>query len=118
VECLKLFPGNLKAKGWKKMRSEDVFAAAKKISNRFLLCRVASVSAHHLQAGPKAFTESINQSLKLIAGSTFPANNGSVAGQLPMSIDHLFLTPKGDVRSEPSRGDQTFEPLLAPLTVG
>lgn len=51
------------------MRSEYVFAAAKEISNRFLLCRVTSASARHLQIGSKQPAESINQSLRLIAAS-------------------------------------------------
>ena len=49
------------------MRSEYVFAAAKEVSNRFLLCRLASVSARRLQIGSKQASESINQSLQLIA---------------------------------------------------
>lgn len=60
------------------MRSDDVFAAAKNIGNRFLLCRVASVSARHLQEGPKQFTESINKSFKLIASMSAPqGENGA-----------------------------------------
>lgn len=51
------------------MRSEHVFAAAKEISNRFLLCRVASVSARRLQVGAKQPSETINQSLLLIAAA-------------------------------------------------
>jgi len=49
------------------MRSEYVFAAMKEISNRFLLCRVASVSARRLYQGSKQPSETINKSLKLIA---------------------------------------------------
>jgi hypothetical protein len=98
------------------MRSDDVFAAAKKISNRFLLCRVASVSAHRLQARPSPFTESINQSLKLIAAMVPPAENGRVAGELGIRDDLLFLAPLLDVKSEPLGEYQTFEPLL--VTVG
>jgi DNA-directed RNA polymerase subunit K/omega len=51
------------------MRSEYVFAAAKEISNRFMLCRVTSVSARRLQIGFKHPAESINESLRLIAAS-------------------------------------------------
>lgn len=51
------------------MRSEYVFAAAKEINNRFLLCRVASVSARRLQMGSKQSSETINQSLQLIAAA-------------------------------------------------
>lgn len=49
------------------MRSEYVFAAVKEIGNRFLLCRVASVSARRLHQGSKQSSETINRSLKLIA---------------------------------------------------
>jgi hypothetical protein len=51
------------------MRSEYVFAAAKEINNRFLLCRVISVSARNLQSGSRGSTESINQSLQLVAAA-------------------------------------------------
>jgi hypothetical protein len=49
------------------MRSEYVFAAAKEVSNRFLLCRMTSVSARRLHMGSKNASETINQSLQLIA---------------------------------------------------
>ena len=49
------------------MRSEYVFAAAKEISNRFMLCRVTSVSARRLHIDSTQAAESINKSLKLIA---------------------------------------------------
>jgi len=49
------------------MRSEYVFAAVKEISNRFLLCRVASASARRLHQDSKQSSETINKSLKLIA---------------------------------------------------
>jgi hypothetical protein len=44
-------------------------AAAKEINNRFLLCRVASISARRLQINSKPSSETINQSLRLIAAS-------------------------------------------------
>ncbi len=49
------------------MRSEYVFAAVKQISNRFLLCRMTSVSARRLQIGSKQPSETINRSLLLLA---------------------------------------------------
>lgn len=49
------------------MRSEYVFAAVKEISNRFLLCRVASASARRLHQDSKQGSETINKSLRLIA---------------------------------------------------
>ena len=51
------------------MRSEYVFAAAKEINYRFLLSRVASTSARRLQINSKQSSETINQSLRLIAAS-------------------------------------------------
>ena len=51
------------------MRSEHVFAAAKEISNRFLLCRMTSVSARRLHVGTKQPSETINESLLLIAAA-------------------------------------------------
>jgi hypothetical protein len=69
------------------MRSDDVFAAGKNIGNRFLLCRVASVSARHLQEGPKQFTESINKSFKLIASMSTPQDKNGAAG----APDHVWL---------------------------
>jgi hypothetical protein len=68
------------------MRSDDVFAAAKNIGNRFLLCRVASVSARHLQEEPKQITESINKSFKLIASMSTPQNENR-AGESPITFD-------------------------------
>ncbi len=49
------------------MRSEYVFAAAKEISNRFMLCRVTSVSARRFHIASTQPSETINKSLKLIA---------------------------------------------------
>jgi DNA-directed RNA polymerase subunit K/omega len=49
------------------MRSEYVFAAVKEISNRFLLCRMASAGARRLHQGSTQPGETINKSLKLIA---------------------------------------------------
>lgn len=51
------------------MRSEYVFAAVKEISNRFLLCRVASASARRLHQGTTKPSETINKSLRLIAAA-------------------------------------------------
>ncbi len=56
------------------MRSEYVFAAAKEISNRFLLCRVTSVSARRLHQDSRHPSQTINESLQLIA--TAESENG------------------------------------------
>jgi hypothetical protein len=100
------------------MRSEDVFAAAKKINNRFLLCRVTSVSAHRLQKSPTPFTESINKSLKLIAAMAPPAENGQAAGELRTSGDHLFWSPLRDIKLEALSKQPTFEPFLDSVLAG
>ena len=51
------------------MRSQDVFDAARNISNRFLLCQVVSANVRHLHTTPKHYSETIHQSLNLIADS-------------------------------------------------
>ena len=61
------------------MRSEYVFAAAREISNRFLLCRVTSVSARRLHIDSTQPSETINQSLKLIAAG----DSAGVKNDLP-----------------------------------
>jgi hypothetical protein len=68
------------------MRSDDVFAATKNIGNRFLLCRIASVSARHLHQGSKQFTESINKSFKLIGSMSTPQDTNGAVGELPITI--------------------------------
>ncbi len=100
------------------MRSEDVFAAAKKINNRFLLCRVTSVSAHRIQGGPRQFTESINKSLKLIAAMSSPLEKGGATGESRINVDHLFLSSLRNINSKPVGQEPTFEPFLETLPVG
>jgi hypothetical protein len=82
------------------MRSDDVFAAAKNIGNRFLLCRVASVSARRLQEGPKQFTESINESFKLIASMSAPQDKNG-GGESPFTFDLRGAKSGADVSSLP-----------------
>jgi hypothetical protein len=66
------------------MRSEYVFAAAKEISNRFMLCRVTSVSARRLHIDSTQSSETINKSLKLIAaGDDVAAHAQSSEGEAP-----------------------------------
>jgi DNA-directed RNA polymerase subunit K/omega len=85
------------------MRSEQVFAAAQKIGNRFLLCRVTSVAARRLQKGQKPFTESINESLKLVASMAQRETKASVTEELRISPDHTFL--HSEPASDPLTGD-------------
>src|SRR5262245_33306505 len=73
------------------MRSEEIFAAANKIGNRFLLCRPISVAARRLQKGPKPFAESINESVKLVASMPPREEKGSATGELRISPDHPFV---------------------------
>lgn len=49
------------------MRSEYVFAAMKEIENRFMLCRVASISTRRLHIDSTRSSDTINKSLNLIA---------------------------------------------------
>lgn len=68
------------------MRSEYVFAAAKEISNRFLLCRVTSVSARRLHIASTQPAETINESLRLIAaGDGVDAKNDSLKGKIAVA---------------------------------
>jgi hypothetical protein len=100
------------------MRSEDVFAAAKTINNRFLLCRVASVSAHRLHAGHGPYTERISKSLKLIAAMVPAPRTPRHLEELQINGDYRFLTPPRGLKSKPLGGHPIFEPLLEPVPVG
>jgi hypothetical protein len=62
------------------MRSEYVFAAVKEISNRFLLCRVTSVSARRLHVDSTHPSATINKSLKLIATAELVKGGDPLAG--------------------------------------
>jgi hypothetical protein len=61
------------------MRSEYVFAAVKEIENRFMLCRVASVSARRLHLDSTRSSETINKSLNLIAAGDATTQSASDA---------------------------------------
>lgn len=101
------------------MRSEDVFAATKNIGNRFLLCRVVSVSARHLQKGPKQFTESINKSFKLIASMSAPGDKNDkngVAGDLQFTFGPLGVNSAGNTLDPPPVVKPGFAPLGQNLT--
>jgi hypothetical protein len=97
------------------MRSDDVFAAAKKIGNRFLLCRVAAVSARHLQEGPKQFTESINKSFKLIASMSAPQDENG-AGESPMTFDLRGAKSGGGVSRSPLGLTPGFPQVMEKVT--
>jgi hypothetical protein len=89
------------------MRSEHVFAAAKKINNRFLLCRVTSVSARRLQIGSKQPSETINKSLCLIAASALVEETCIASGTLPGESAQVFLRA---ALPAPSREERAIEP--------
>lgn len=76
------------------MRSEHVFGAAQKIGNRFLLCRITSVAARRLQKGQKPFTESINESLKLVASMSAPEDNAGATEELRISPEQTVVGPE------------------------
>ncbi len=75
------------------MRSEYVFAASKEISNRFMLCRVTSVSARRLQVGSRQATETINKSLNLIATAELSQDKLIRDGGAPAEIAATVETP-------------------------
>jgi hypothetical protein len=70
------------------MRSEYVFAAVKEIENRFMLCRVTSVSARRLHLDSTRSSDTINKSLNLIAAgdtTTVTASDAHVALAEPVA---------------------------------
>ncbi|HLY92576.1 MAG TPA: hypothetical protein VKQ89_04900 [Candidatus Angelobacter sp.] len=71
------------------MRSEYVFAAAKEVSNRFLLCRMTSVSARRLHMGSKNASETINQSLHLIATAELTEQIGKQISSAGSQVEAL-----------------------------
>lgn len=91
------------------MRSDDVFAASKNISNRFLLCRIASVSARRLQTGPKQFTESINKSFKVIASMAAPQGEKG-AGEFPITFDLSGVNSGASISPSPLGPDTRVSP--------
>jgi hypothetical protein len=48
------------------MRSDLVFTASEKVPNRFLLCRMVSVSAGKMHRNGEASSNSINRSLQMV----------------------------------------------------
>jgi hypothetical protein len=66
------------------MRSEYVFAAAREIGNRFLLCRVTSASARRLHLDSTQPSETINKSLKLIAAAELVEHSADVSPEPPI----------------------------------
>ncbi|HEX2329196.1 MAG TPA: hypothetical protein VHN74_10760 [Candidatus Angelobacter sp.] len=61
------------------MRSEYVLAAVKEIGNRFMLCRVTSVSARRLHVDSTRSSETINKSLNLFAAGDTTTKTASDA---------------------------------------
>jgi hypothetical protein len=74
------------------MRSEYVFAAVKEIENRFMLCRVASVSARRLHLDSTQSSETINKSLNLIAAGDSTTETASPNAQV--AIAEPVATPE------------------------
>lgn len=67
------------------MRSEYVFAAVKEIENRFMLCRVVSVSARRLHIDSTQSSATINKSLHLIAAGNTTTKTASSAVNDPIA---------------------------------
>jgi endonuclease/exonuclease/phosphatase family metal-dependent hydrolase len=85
------------------MRSEYVFAAAREIGNRFMLCRVTSVSVRRLHIDSTQPSETINKSLQLIAAGD--ANN-----KPSRSADAVAA---GDTNNQPDSPRQSDEAVTA-----
>jgi hypothetical protein len=49
------------------MRSDLVYSASKRLNNRFLLCRMASLAARRMHSYKRHYSESINKGLTHIA---------------------------------------------------
>jgi hypothetical protein len=97
------------------MRSEYVFAASRKIGCRFLLCRVASVSARRLQVGSNHASASINESLRLISVAALAEEKGVISGELRGNGDNRLGVP----RASTTAGQQlTVERQLETLPAG
>ena len=88
------------------MRSEYVFAAAREIGNRFMLCRVTSVSVRRLHIDSTQPSETINKSLKLIAAGD--ANNKPHPPS--QSADAVAA---GDANNQPDSPRQSAEGVTA-----
>lgn len=73
------------------MRSEYVFAASKEISNRFLLCRMASVSARRLHRDSTQPSQTINKSLQLIATAESGEQNLSIKDEINGSVNTAVI---------------------------
>jgi hypothetical protein len=76
------------------MRSQLVFAASDRVKNRFLLCRIVSVSARRLHKGSISIQESLNGIFELLD----PSN--STTGDIVMAGDAGPLNGKGE-REDP-----------------
>ena len=98
------------------MRSEHVLAAAKKISNGFLLCRVTSVSARRLQMGSKQPSETISKSLGLIAASALSEERVIAGGILQGEPAHVLLPPGST--PTPSRHERAIDPQFETVAAG
>ena len=85
------------------MRSEYVFAAAKEIENRFMLCRVASISTRRLHIDSTRSPDTINNSLNLIAA-------GDNATRTDQSEGHAALAQAVDGSSDDASAPAHLSP--------
>ena len=60
------------------MRSSLVYSANKRLSNRFLLCRMVALAAKSMHRGTRHFAASINEGLTQIA--TMPSDASRLEG--------------------------------------
>ena len=69
------------------MRSDLVFSAAVKTPNRYLLCRMLSVSARHMSTGKNSFAEGIN-SVLMLAGNSESAEAVTPAQEITPAVNN------------------------------
>lgn len=76
------------------MRSELVYRANDKVSNRFQLCHLASSSARSMTRSSVSMHESINQAFQAISGhlAPFAAPAPKTADEIPVAAIDASLT--------------------------
>jgi hypothetical protein len=76
------------------MRSELVYRANDKVSNRFQLCHLAACSARSMTRNYVSMHESINQAFEAISGhrTPFVAPAPQPAGKIEASVGDVSLT--------------------------
>lgn len=71
------------------MRSDLVFSAAVKTPNRYLLCRMLSISARHMSTGNNSFAQGINSVLVLAGNSEIGEQDSTAEVTRPVMSNQL-----------------------------